>query len=242
MQTYPRIGYLESIKNAFKNYVKFTGRTRRSEFWSFYLTVLAINTILITLMILTLESYESSYRSGNYIYYYKSYKVNPILQLISTVFGLAMICPVLSSVFRRIQDTGRNPAYLLMVLIPIAGIIIVIVFLCKDSEAKPNMYGPSPKYISTNEANMPLNTPYYNQNPYPNNNAMQLNVNPQQNLYPLPQSQPQPQYQQNYQNTNDLQLNVNPQQNPYPLPQPQPQYQQNPSEIPPAGYSSQPNV
>ena len=36
------------------------------------------------------------------------------------------------------------------------------------------------------------------------------------------------------QNTNDIQLNINPQENPYPQPQ------QMPSEIPPAGYTSQP--
>lgn len=238
MQTYPRIGYLESIKNAFKNYVKFHGRTRRSEYWSFYLTVTAINIILIVLMILTLEVYEDSYRSGNYIYYYKTFKINPIVKLISYIFDLAILCPVLSGTFRRIQDTGRNAAYLLMAFIPIVGVFIVIVFLCKDSEVQANMYGPSPKYISTNEANMALNA-QNNPNLYPNNNAMQLNVNtPQQYSYPSSQPQPQYQYQQNYQNTGDMQLNVNPQQNAYPLAQPLPQ--QNPSEIPPTGYSSQP--
>lgn len=46
---------------------------------------------------------------------------------------------------RRLHDTGRSGWWLLIGLIPLAGAIVLLVFLCTDSEPGPNRFGPSPK-------------------------------------------------------------------------------------------------
>ena len=43
------------------------------------------------------------------------------------------------------HDTGRTGWSYLYILIPLVGIIIVLVYLCKDSQPGANDYGPNPK-------------------------------------------------------------------------------------------------
>ena len=49
MEANPRIGFFEAIKKAFKNYINFNGRSRRSEYWWFFLFNSIIGTILLIL-------------------------------------------------------------------------------------------------------------------------------------------------------------------------------------------------
>lgn len=141
-------------------------------------------------MLSTIEKKESTSYIGRSIIYYTKYKVNPILSAISYILTAVYICPLISCAVRRLHDIGLNGGYLIIAFIPFAGIIIVIVKLCKDSEMQENQYGPSPKYIAINNG-LPLNNQLY-PNPYPdqNTNDIGLNVNPQQNPYPQPQQMP----------------------------------------------------
>lgn len=60
------------------------------------------------------------------------------------IAALAFFIPSLAVMVRRLHDTGKSGAYYFMCLIPIAGIIILIIQLCKDSEPD-NVYGPAPR-------------------------------------------------------------------------------------------------
>ena len=51
----PRVGFLESIKSVFKQYTKYSGRSRRSEFWYFTIINNIIQLTLIIIMIATIE-------------------------------------------------------------------------------------------------------------------------------------------------------------------------------------------
>jgi len=53
--------------------------------------------------------------------------------------------PHLAVTVRRLHDTGRSGWNLLLVLIPIVGPIIFLIFLCQDSEPGSNQYGCNPK-------------------------------------------------------------------------------------------------
>ena len=46
MEANPQVGFIDAIKLAFKNYVNFNGRSRRSEFWWFYLFNIIIGIII----------------------------------------------------------------------------------------------------------------------------------------------------------------------------------------------------
>ncbi len=45
---------------------------------------------------------------------------------------------------RRLHDTGRSGWWQLLGLIPIAGLIVLIVWWAKEGEPEPNTWGPNP--------------------------------------------------------------------------------------------------
>lgn len=95
----------EAIKLFFVNYVNFTGRATKSEYWWAFLFNFLVS--LCTAWI-------------------------PVVgQLIS--FGLLL--PGLAVGIRRLHDTGKAWYYMFMGLIPLAGFIILIVQYCKESDA-----------------------------------------------------------------------------------------------------------
>ncbi len=49
-------------------------------------------------------------------------------------------------VFRRLHDTGRSGWRLLWLFFPLLGPFLLLMFLCEDSRAGANKYGPSAKY------------------------------------------------------------------------------------------------
>ena len=63
-----------------------------------------------------------------------------------------MLIPGLAVAIRRLHDVGRSGWWLLLVLIPIVGWIILIVFMAAPSQPGPNQYGtaapPFPQLVS----------------------------------------------------------------------------------------------
>ena len=101
---------------ALKKYADFTGRARRQEYWMFVLIYMVINIVLAVLG----------------------------LELISAIVGLGLLIPSISIAARRLHDTGRSGWWQLIVLIPIIGVIVLIVFLAQDGH-DANDYGLNPK-------------------------------------------------------------------------------------------------
>ena len=108
------VTFMEAIKLYFINYTNFTGRSTVSEYWWAYLFNIIASTVL------------------SYIPY------------IGPVASLGLIIPGIALSVRRLHDTGKPWTYLLMMLIPIAGPIILIVRYCKKSDVD-NQWGPAPK-------------------------------------------------------------------------------------------------
>ncbi|MFB5761397.1 DUF805 domain-containing protein [Paenibacillus medicaginis] len=106
-----------------KNYVGFQGRARREEYWMFALVNAGI--------ILILSVLQSLIGLG---------------QILTTIYGLAVMLPHLAVGARRLHDTGRSGWWLLLILIPLVGSIILIVFFVQDSRFGDNQYGPNPKH------------------------------------------------------------------------------------------------
>jgi uncharacterized membrane protein YhaH (DUF805 family) len=113
---------MEWYVKVLKNYVGFSGRARRKEYWMFVL----INFII---------AFVLGFIEG----------VLDIPQFLSGLYSLAIFLPSLAVSIRRLHDTGRSGWWLLISLVPIIGAIILIVFACMDSEPHENKYGPNPK-------------------------------------------------------------------------------------------------
>ena len=70
---------------------------------------------------------------------------------LQTIFMLAMIIPCISLGARRLHDIGKSGWQQLLLLIPLIGSILVLIFTLRDSDYQENKYGPSPKSITTSK-------------------------------------------------------------------------------------------
>ncbi len=109
-----------------KNYVGFSGRARRQEFWMFVLVNFIIGVVLGILG-----------------------RIAGVFYVISYLYELAILLPSLAVGVRRLHDTGRTGWWLLIGLIPLVGWIVLLVFYCTAGDSGANKYGPDPKEAVT---------------------------------------------------------------------------------------------
>ncbi|KAA0548517.1 DUF805 domain-containing protein [Bacillus sp. BGMRC 2118] len=114
---------MEWYLKVLKNYVGFSGRARRKEYWMFALFNAIVSILLAIVEVITgLES------------------------MLTGLYSLAVLLPSLAVGVRRLHDTGRSGWWLLISLIPIIGAIVLLVFTVSDSQEGENKYGPNPKH------------------------------------------------------------------------------------------------
>lgn len=104
-----------------KNYVGFSGRARRAEYWQFVL----FNVIAMVLCVVIDLAIGSS--------------------ILYILYVLAVLLPGLAVGVRRLHDTGRSGWWLLISLIPLIGGIVLLVFMCLEGTRGDNKYGADPK-------------------------------------------------------------------------------------------------
>ena len=121
----PLISYWKLV--VLERYAKFDGRSRRAEFWWYFLANLIISIVLN--IIDAAIGFGSGYGG-----------------VLSAIYGLAVLVPGLAVGVRRLHDTDKSGWWLLLVLIPIVGLIVLIVFWATDSTRGANDYGMSEKY------------------------------------------------------------------------------------------------
>src|SRR5262249_26439330 len=127
-----RVEHLGSAMNWYlavlKNYVGFSGRARRTEYWMF-----ALFNAIIFLVLAILAAITRSF----------------FFWILYAIYALAVLIPGLAVAWRRMQDTGRNGLWILLGLIPFAGGIILLVFMLLPGTPGPNEFGPDPKAIAS---------------------------------------------------------------------------------------------
>ena len=69
-----------------------------------------------------------------------------IIPILGYVAALAFFIPCLAATVRRLHDIGKSGWCYLFCLIPIAGVILLIIWLCQPSQEGENEYGPNPNY------------------------------------------------------------------------------------------------
>ncbi len=105
-------GILNHYVNAFKNYATFSGRATRSAFWYFQLVSFIIS------IILTVVS------AG----------------ILGLIYSLAVMIPSLAIGARRLHDTNRSGWWQLIILIPLIGIIVLIIFWASETKKEKNRF------------------------------------------------------------------------------------------------------
>ena len=60
------------------------------------------------------------------------------------IYGLIILIPNISVFVRRMHDIGRSGWWYWIAFVPIAGAIVLLVFLLTGSNRGDNQYGPEP--------------------------------------------------------------------------------------------------
>ena len=128
---------------AYRRYARFSGRSRRKEYWLFILLV-AIGSFVFSALdaALGLGGSATGVADTSHGFNY-GFALNG--GLLAGVWSLFNLIPSLSVAVRRLHDTGRTGWWLLIVLVPLIGAIVLFVFMCLDGERGPNRFGPDPK-------------------------------------------------------------------------------------------------
>ena len=120
---------MDATKSCFQQYVGFSGRASRSEYWFFYLSfvVAAIGMLVLTVVsVFVLDALAS------------------LMGMLTMVTYLGFFLPLLSVTVRRLHDLGKSGWMFLVVLIPIVGGILLLVWFVSDGQPHDNAYGAVP--------------------------------------------------------------------------------------------------
>lgn len=61
--------------------------------------------------------------------------------VLTTIYGLLVLLPSWAVLFRRLHDTDRSAWWLLLLLIPIVGWIVILIFNCQSGTPGENRFG-----------------------------------------------------------------------------------------------------
>ena len=119
---------IDAVRSVLGKYAHFNGRSRRSEYWWFYLA-------LFILMIFS-EIISESSGSGSF--------VGGIISIVSGLAIIGSIIPLLAVQVRRLHDINKSGWNVLWGLLPVVGPILLIVWLCRRGTDGDNRFGPDP--------------------------------------------------------------------------------------------------
>lgn len=126
---------LQSISSVFRNYINFSGRAQRSEFWWFALFSVVSQAVL------------------------------NIVPILGWIYSLILLLPSLAVTARRLHDTGRSALWLLIYLVIILGWIVgmIMIFLFfasidDDDEIQDRLESKLEQRLSESEVRHIVNT------------------------------------------------------------------------------------
>ena len=131
-ETKPMLSFPAAIKSCLRQYVGFTGRATRAEYWWWVLGY-----VLVGIPLGILDGIIFGFELDD-------------LRVFGILFPLATLLPWLAVTARRLHDIGRTGWWQLVWLggiLPPVGLVIFIVWIVwmtKRGTAGPNRFGPDP--------------------------------------------------------------------------------------------------
>ena len=110
------MSFIESIQTCTSKFADFTGRAARPEFWWF--------TLFVALVSAALQSFNIGSTEGT-LYLGTS---------LSGIWSVVTLLPFLAVATRRLRDTGRSWHHLFWFLVPIAGLIVLAIYLAEPGK------------------------------------------------------------------------------------------------------------
>jgi uncharacterized membrane protein YhaH (DUF805 family) len=118
------MNFFDAIKSGYSNYVNFSGRAIRSEYWYWVLF-----TIIASAVTAFIDTSFFALDSG----------VMPL----NNIFGLITFVPSLAISLRRLHDIDRT-GWWILIGFTVIGLVLLIYWACQKGTPGPNRYGPDP--------------------------------------------------------------------------------------------------
>lgn len=112
---------IDFFLRAYRNYVNFQGRDTRQQYWMFYLFYMIAYIVLSVI--------DAVIGTGG---------------ILGGIFALGSLLPSIAIATRRLHDTNRSGWWQLLVLIPLIGAIVLIIFLAQKGTMGDNKFGKDP--------------------------------------------------------------------------------------------------
>lgn len=110
------VGMWEAYKLLFTNYINFSGKSSRAEYWWVYLVNLMIEVLLFILSLIVFTALTKD-ATGILIGFIIGY-------LLASMYGLIILIPSVALATRRYRDAGVSPWWLL--ILSLAAIILAV--------------------------------------------------------------------------------------------------------------------
>jgi uncharacterized membrane protein YhaH (DUF805 family) len=120
------MNFFEAISSGFRNYVNFSGRAVRSEYWYW--------TLFVTIVMVVLGVIDQSLNPGAGI---------GAFSIVNTIVSLALILPGIAVSVRRLHDIDRTGWWLLLSF-TVIGVLVLIYWACLRGTLGQNRFGPDP--------------------------------------------------------------------------------------------------
>ena len=103
--------------DGWKRYAQFSGTASREAFWMFFLV-----NVLISMVFVVLE-----------VFFQATWQIDAL-------YSLLVFLPMLSLTVRRLHDTNRSAWWLLVVLVPAIGMVILFIILALPSDSSDQKF------------------------------------------------------------------------------------------------------
>ena len=128
---------VQSLIAAFKNYVNFSGRASRGNYWWYVLAYVIVTIVLIYLDKLLFGGGETTMDTTDGV------SVSFSGGALTTIWLLANIIPAISIAVRRLHDTDRSGWMYLLIFVPIVQFYLIYLLVIKGT-AGDNRFGADP--------------------------------------------------------------------------------------------------
>lgn len=129
---------MQAVQSVYRNYLTFSGRAARSEYWWFFLF-----STIVSIVIAVIET-RLGLGQGTFGTVDGGFSANYDGGILSGIWALGNFLPSLAVGVRRLHDTDRSGWWLLILLVPLIGWIVLLVFFCSRGTSGPNRFGRDP--------------------------------------------------------------------------------------------------
>ena len=123
-------------------FADFRGRSDRTEFWVFVLTIIVVEAILAIIdQALGFGRLDRSWQTFNWG---MAGMADWNGGFLSAIFWLAVLIPLISVSVRRLHDANHSGGWLLLCFVPVIGWLVLLIFYTQASWPVANKWGAPP--------------------------------------------------------------------------------------------------